>query len=735
MTDSTSRATTGRRWLLAIAIPTVICLGLGIVAWDLAYTGPLRWHIIQPSSIQGGIEALLLMALVVLTACHPRRWLVMISLIGSLLYLRRHNAELTVFAGVFYVEAMYAFGGLIRSRLGTATATLESGLVAVVTGSCAWLLVIAILSLASLATPTVLAWTLAIAGTTAIALWRKPAIVAVFATTKTQSRSERIVAALLTSWFLVLAARSANVIGYDTIWYTGQGDRLLSPNGSIFEFLSFVSPVHYFPKLWETLLLPLTAMDQLRPQVGLCIAFCGLLLAAIWSVAQRIGLPRQWRWWLLWILATLAAIANSALSLKNDIACAFFLALMCVQLLSWLDRRSTSALLYAGACAALACSTKLTAIPYVGIAMIVLVGDILIRRNRSLVISPPAASNDVEPASAAWTVAGLAALVAIVFLSRTWLLTGVPTIGPDAVLAVWNALGWHIAEPAGTLQWTRPQVWAEVPALLRDWLFAPSTMRTMPISWTGNIWLLLALLAAAAGAMGFRRSAGLPSRWSRGLLLALALTGLALAVAWRYHSRGSDGNYFIFPVALASCLGLLAIAARIHYNRTLRISLAAALLMTGLVHATHSFISAGWAQPGTRTLDAVFHQSPWQPGKWRNDVLQQGGIARIGAHLSTRPPSERGIGFGPADRQAHVMLPIAMEEIRNIGYSRPEYTRDGESLMQFMNAWKIDHLLLPADDEPNTRVPSYRQAVADAGWHSMHDRGGILYTRPALTTE
>ncbi len=730
MSNSVIRGTSLRRWLLVFAIPLAVLSALAIVAHDLLYVGPMLWHIRQPASIQGGIEALFLMLVLVAAAGLRWRWLVIASLFVAALYLRRHNAELTLFAGVFYIEAMYAIGCLVRARLGASTTTLESGLIAVVTGASAWLLLIAALSLLSLATPTTLAWILAVAGATAILIWRKPATVALFSAVRLQAGVERTAAALLVGWIVVLAARSANVIGYDTVWYTGQGDRLLAPGGSIFEFLALVSPVHYFPKLWETLLLPLTALDQLRPQVGLCIAFAALLLAAIWLIAQRIGLPRPWRWWLLWILATLAAIANSTLSLKNDIACAFFLAMMCVQLFAWLDRRSLNALCYAAACAALACSTKLTAIPYVGVAVLFVLGDLLLWRNRLPHAAVLSSTTDAESAASARFVALLAAVVAAAFVARTWLLAGVPTIGPDAILAVWHAIGWRISEPAGTLQWTSPQVWSEVPRLLHDWLLAPSTMRTMPVSWTGNIWLVLALLGAAAAALGFRRAEPHSSRWNKALLPAMALTGLALAVAWRYHSRGSDGNYFILPVALATCLGLSAIASRVHDDHALRTALAVALLATGLTHAIHSFISAGWSPPGTRTFDVVLDQSPWQPGKWRNDTLRRIGLTGIASHLEGRPASERGIAFGKDDQQGHVMLPIAMEEIRSIGFSRPEYLRDGASLISFMHTWNIDHLLLPPDDSSAPEIASYRDAVVAVGWSSMTDDGGILYSRP-----
>lgn len=719
-------------WLLAVVVPAAVIAALGVVAWDLLIHKGMWWHLSQPSTIEGGAEALLLLGLLALAAFRRGYWLVLASGLAGALYLRRHNAELTLLAGLFGVEALYAFGCLIRARLGAATRSVEAALIAVVTGVGAWVLVIMLLSAFSLATPGILATLLLVAGTAAIALRGDAMSLQLVRAVRQLPAADRAKAALVFGWLLVLAARTANVVGHDTVWYLGQGDRLLAPEGSIFQSLSLVAPVHYFPKLWEVLLLPWTALDELRPQAGLTIAIYGLLLMAIWQVATRIGIAQRWRWWLLWMLATLPAIANTALTLKSDTLCAFFMAVMCLQLFNWFQHRLPSALAYAAASAALACSTKLTAIPYVGMAVIVLLVNSAWRS-----FAKPACHGDesgigCDPPRSAAVTTSLALLAAALLLVRTWHLTGVPTIGPDALLSLWNALGLHIAEPAGTIDWTRPQVWTQVPALFRDWLFAPSTMAKMPISWTGNVWAVLALLALVVSLLGRRpETVRNAPPFGRSLLLALALTGLTLAVVWRYHSRGSDGNYFILPVTFATVLAMKAITSRLGSDTRASRSLALTLLAAGLLHATHSFISAGWSQPGTRPLDMAFAQPPLEPGAWRDRILRRAGLMGIAAHLESRPASERGIGYDPRNEQYHVALPIAMEEIRNIGYSRPQYVRDGDALLTFMDNWNINHLLLPNTDEPAI-IGDYRRAALAAGWQTLADEGATLYSRPAI---
>lgn len=715
-------------------IPVAVITALAIVAWDLLVVKGMNWHLSQPSAVEGGIEALALLGCLALAAARRRRGMILMAVAVTLVFLRRHNAELTLLSGLFIMESLYAIGAMLRRTPGAKAADPAGADIfpAFIAGTGAWVLAVATLSLFSLATPAHLGWLLLAIGIAAIAAHPNPLCIQLFRALRSRPRSDCVKASLLLGWLLILMARTANVIGHDTVWYLGQGDRLLAPGGSIFQPLSLVAPVHYFPKLWEVLLLPLTSFDQLRPQTGLAIAVGAVFWIALWQLATQLGITRRWRWWALWIIATLPAVANTALTLKSDTLCALFMAVMCLQLLDWFQRRRAPALGYALAAAALACSTKLTAIPYVGMGFIVLVAHELTHSRMATGWRPEKTAAAAEPVRAVVITTTLALLAALVLLARTWALAGVPTIGPDALLSLWNALGMHIAEPAGTLNWTRPQDWSDVPALFHDWLFAPSTMPKMPIGWTGNIWAVLSVLSLAAAAMGREpRGAGPPSPWSRVLLLVLALTGLLLAIAWRYHSRGSDGNYFMLPVALATLLAMRAASSRLgDAGRRTGAILATTLLLTGLVHATHSFISAGWGQPGTRPFDSQFGKTPFETGAWRERILQRAGVSGIARRLASRPAWERGIGFDPRDEQYFAALPIAVEEIRNIGYSRPAYVRDGGALLEFMDLWGIQHVVLPPDEGSPPAIADYRRALLAAGWLSFGDAGATLYSRP-----
>ena len=67
------------------------------------------------------------------------------------------------------------------------------------------------------------------------------------------------------------------------------------------------------------------------------------------------------------------------------------------------------------------------------------------------------------------------------------------------------------------LHWAQAQDWSDLPALCADWLFRPQRLPHVVITWVGNVWAWLALLAAVAAACGLRAA---PSRVMRLPLLA-----------------------------------------------------------------------------------------------------------------------------------------------------------------------------------------------------------------------
>ena len=152
-TQSSGRASP----LTAPFILIAVCFAsTAVVAFDLMIEGPLRWHVRQPASIQGAVEALLLIGAWVAFARKQSRGLLSIALVAGFLYVRRHNAELALIFGLFYVEALFALGVFARKATGTRAFGASSVLPIFLLGICLWLLTSLFLSTFRLATPEAL---------------------------------------------------------------------------------------------------------------------------------------------------------------------------------------------------------------------------------------------------------------------------------------------------------------------------------------------------------------------------------------------------------------------------------------------------------------------------------------------------------------------------------------------------------------------------------------------------
>ncbi|MDO3384948.1 hypothetical protein QWI17_03730 [Gilvimarinus sp. SDUM040013] len=708
--------------LLATVTVVIGILAIAMAGFDLYENGPFGKLITRAAVLEGGLEAIALASILAVCALLANRIALCIGICVTLAYLRRHNAELCLLAGVLYLEFILGFSRTLRTRLSASPCAEQSLIPDFITGISLWLLLSLLLSWLGFAYPITLLLTLAVLGTACFWVNQQAPITYQFARfSLTLPKHERALIGLLASWFLILAARTANVVTHDSLWYLAQGDRLLAPQGSIFDQLGLVSAVHYFPKLWETLLLPLTYFDDVRVQQGLALAILGWLGLTIYGLCQQLNIKRIWCWYALLVLLSLPAIANSSIALKTDLLCAAFVMMMCTGLAQWSTKRRVGDLFIAIGAGALACSTKLIAIPYVGIVFIcALVYEILFTRKSYPAITPPNISQ--------WLMVTSALLVSLGLLLRTWLLTGVPTIGPDPLIAIWQALGMEIQSPAGTWNWTRSQQWSDVPTLLYQWLLAPSNMPSIRITWFGNIWFVCLLLTALAMLIGHKRTQ--PTQAINRFLQPLAIAGLVIAVAWQYFSRGGDGNYFVIPIVAVTCLAMAALTLRMKAQCSAStVALQIIFLSAFALHVSLSFMNAAWTPPGTRTLDTNFTQKPWQPGNWRTQRLDKAGLTKINQYLETRPNTERLVSRYL--KQTAVLLPVRTEAFFSIWVMRPEITATTQNFVSYMQRYQIDHMLFkkPAKED-DTQRQELLEALRKQGWNKIEDRGGVLLTRP-----
>jgi hypothetical protein len=680
------------RAVLVVGIALLLC---AIVGWQLVVPGPFDWPIRQPAAWQGGLEAaLLLIALALAQRFTQPRWRYLASAVIAGLYLRRHAVDAPLVLCVLYLEITLALGAAIARIAGAAQPTRsEDYLRRFVLGLSAWSIAAWTCGAAGWGTPValrVLALLLL-----PLALWAhsQPLSLHLLRRSDAFALRDRVVLALLVGWMLVLFARTNVVFSYDALWYGLRPEYVLTAGGSPFAPLSLVSPVHYFPKLYEVYLLPFAGLGDASVVSGMTILLLGLLALTAARLLARFGVEATTPKLALALLVfTLPAIANPALEPKPDLACALFLLLACLFGGDAVQRRDRTALGWAFAAALLALSSKLIAVPYLGMLSIAAIAAMW---------RVPAYTPSPDPHRLGTVAATLALVAALFVAARTWLLAGMPTIGPDPLFKIWTLLGFQLREPAGTLTWAMPQRWAEVPGLIVDWLLRPDRMEHIMISWTGNVWLWLPLAALLLRAQ--RQQPDDATRTHRLLAAGLIAAGLIIAIGWSHHSRGSDGNYFIAALVPALALGIAFAWRQLpqpHAQRPLLVGIALFAVFQGV----YAFVSAGWA-PGTRAFDLTFDRSPRDTRKIALSVLEHAGLADIGAYLQAQPGVARVVGCAPFEAAAR--LPARFEDFTTISQSRPDYTRSLDTAVAFMRRFAIPYLLLPkprAGSDPATQL-------------------------------
>ena len=673
-------------FLLLSALPFI-----AIVMWQLLVDGPFWWHVAQAQSWQGGIEALALLALLFGAQRLQRRsWRLIATLLLVEVYLRRHGVDLAALVDVIYLEILIALGALVRRlcRLASADSSVEY-LGNFVVGLCAWSACAWSVSALGFGSVVQLRWLTLLLVLIALAARPRPLVAFVHARIAAMPPQVRSAYALLFGWIAILFARTAIAIGFDPLWYGLRGEYVLVGDGSVFASSGLVSAVHYAPKLYELLLIPVSALGSASVISGMTLmVFAMLTLTADALLKQHGIVERTARAWIVVACMTIPAISNTALDAKPDLLAALLLMLGWLHGNAFVRERSRAAALWTLCCFTLAVAAKLTAIPYAA-ALALFIGIAALRERRIAVRSIQAAGDSTRLASVAFSLA----IVAAAFVTaRTLIVAGVPTIGPDALFHVWQTLGFELTPPAGTINWTVPQHWSDVPLLALDLLFRPEKLTHIVISWTGNIWLWCVVVLAALRWRGTaNKSPG--DRSTHVVAFGAMATGLALMFCVGYNGvRGSDGNYFVAALMPAVLLGAGAVWQVVGSHPRDARAFLVALAAFALFQAAYSFHSASW-QTGTRPFDLDFSRGPHQFRDDNRALLAKNGLGAIAAHLHDQHRPVRVVSC--IEDGLDFRLPARSESVDRILFSRWQYVgREGEFAPFLKNA-RIDFLLVP----------------------------------------
>jgi hypothetical protein len=713
----------GKPASILLAVCVVLCAAafIAIPAWELIVPGPFDWHIQTTPFWQGGIEALVLIALVGLGfALNRAGWLVALVAAPAILYLRRHAVDASLVVDALYIEIVIGVGMSVRRlmRLPSPSSSLDYVL-AFASGFAIWSVFAWALSAVDLGSPKALGWLTLLLAIPAVLAGHRPLLAYLWRRVREQPVTDRFWCGALAAWLLILFARSRVAIYADAPWYGLRGQFVLAPGDSAYEALGLTSPVYYYPKIYELFLLPLNALRDYSVIDALSILMLVMLLLVGRLLMRELATPARVQLPILALVATLPAFANIATSPTPDMFSAVFVLLAALFAVKFVRFKSDSTFAWMLTAIAIGCSGKLTAIPFSSVLLVAtMIAAAFVPKDRESANEAPIDS------PFAWLTLAAAAIAALFVHARTLLLTGLPTIGPDPLFTLWLTLGFKLKDPVGTLQWMSMQDWSDVPSLLFGWLLAPQELLHMIVTWTGNVWLWFGLVALAAAAVGWPREPKVRTNWP---LVALMVTGIGLAVGNRYIVRGGDGHYFLVALVPAILCGGTAAFTRLTRAPLLFAATLACVPAFVLFQAGYSFASGSWTQ-GTKAFDLKFSQSPRGTRRKRTMITENYGLPRIAGFLADLPHDTR--VTGAIDQAAQGWLPTRFESLWALADSRREYIRDPASIRHFLATQHIDAMIFPlqdADDPHPLDLPPVFTRTAEEvstlpGVHRLDDR-------------
>ncbi|MGA9853587.1 MAG: hypothetical protein WBR15_11730 [Gammaproteobacteria bacterium] len=723
----------------AIFVQFVLATVIAVIPLaNLFITGPFGWFLTQPRVVIGGVEAglLLLVSLGISTCIDKRFWRGLLLLVLGLFYLRLQNADAPLFATLLYAEALTALGALVLAPWRRRMTSLEFLLVAVICGLAIGGLLMGALSVMGMAKPLFSYAVIVAIGVLATLLVRHRGLTAQFADhVLTQEKYTRLAFTCLYVAVLVIAAKASLVSDYDSLWYGLRPQYVLAQHGSIFVNLGLTNAVYYYPKLFETLTLPLSAFSSDTFVAAFNIFFYVVIVIATYEIAVVCGISKSYASLTALVVGLTPITIATALISKPDLMTAAILLVALLFLIRFLtELRLTHALVVISALC-LALTAKLTSIPFGGMLAICAACAILYRviHNRKSFIS----SIDASGLYGVMCLA-LGISVLLLFSYRTFALTGLPFVEPGFLVKFFSYLGFHPHYP-----------YVPIAAELDTWHFnlsgilnilrmiiEPAKLAHIVLIWPGSVYALTGIVS-----LMFISGWSTNSKLKTAYLLGGIIFSFALVfVAFYGRIPGGDGNYYVFPI-----IGITIVTASTYeyVGPSVRKLSLAILLSLLAVNAGMCFATSPEWRGGTGETHLSLLASPSDNPHADQSALKLEGLSHIADSLRTAYQGGHCTGLGGGFESDMNTLPCAVDSARLLLQSDNDLN-NAHALSEFIAQAHFDFLIVPknAAMTPLSQVYDVYSSIPGVGniddvlYNALDLRGarGMLPIVPATGT-
>lgn len=690
--------------LVYIFICSIVALVFQILPIKNILMGVYKWHLSQPETIQGGLELIIvfIIACVISIYIDNNKFKLMGLIVLVSIYLRLHQVLIPGIVAVIYFEMIISIGKFVYKVININNTT-KKYINYFIIGISLWACIAIFISLIGHGTfneiriMTLILWIVSISKG-----FGKPLSYKLIERLNEFDNKQKIGVLFIFILLLAQLAKSNRGIDFDSIWYGLRPEQVLIGDKSFLDNLGLVQVVHYYPKLFELFLIPISNLGDYSFIYAGNTFILGLLAYEIYLFARDMKWNRTNSIFISCILVSIPSVCNMASTAKSDLFTNLLIIITVHYLGNYIINKDFDELCIGVSAGILSYGAKMTSFLYTSLAI---VSFLLIFSISKFINSKNKKSNDKNKKveihnkhkSLFVVVSSFLALTGITY--RTYKLTGYPIA--NKLISFWNKLGFSAQYPFSDIENIRARSTpVSIFDILHKWynaLFNPADYSHYVMVWPSNLAIYIFIIALITFII-------LKPKYKLIHLIYMAM-GLLIMLSGIYYitmlPSAGDGNYYIVPTILS----ILLISNFININFQSKSKFFSLIILIFIaINSTIMFVSHWSWQWGTDKFNINLLKSPFESIERNENEFRQEGLFEINNYIKEGNENARCIGFG--DTQLLNKLPCRFEDIPCMiePFGNPNIFPTKKDFFKYLKWAKIDYLIRPKSGIVNYSV-------------------------------